>query len=124
MKTSELKDRALDWAVAKCLGQENCWMHDYKIGYPVSISTDWSQAGPIIERERISVHDFDGLWVAAMFDRTSFGAPKKRETPGNDVFGKYVVLHHEFGISPLEAAMRCYVASKLGDDVDVPEELQ
>lgn len=25
--------------------------------------------------------------------------------------------------TPLIAAMRCYVASKLGDDVDVPEEL-
>jgi hypothetical protein len=25
--------------------------------------------------------------------------------------------------TPLIAAMRCYVASKLGDEVDVPEEL-
>ena len=65
MKTSELTDAALDWAVAKCLGQENCWMHDYKIGYPVSISTDWSKAGPIIEREKICP-DFllNGQWLA------------------------------------------------------------
>mgnify|MGYP003443521145 FL=1 len=27
------------------------------------------------------------------------------------------------GPTPLVAAMRCYVASKLGDEVDVPEEL-
>jgi hypothetical protein len=29
----------------------------------------------------------------------------------------------EYGSSPLEAAMRCYVASKLGDEVDIPDEL-
>jgi hypothetical protein len=28
-----------------------------------------------------------------------------------------------FGPTPLFAAMRCYVASKLGDEVDVPEDL-
>ena len=27
------------------------------------------------------------------------------------------------GDTPLMAAMRCYVASKLGDDVEIPEEL-
>ncbi len=27
------------------------------------------------------------------------------------------------GPTPLIAAMRCYVASKLGDEVDIPEEL-
>jgi hypothetical protein len=28
-----------------------------------------------------------------------------------------------FGPTPLIAAMRCYVASKLGDDINIPEEL-
>ena len=110
MKTGELKDRALDWAVAKSMGQENCWMHDYKIGYPVSISTDWSKAGPIIERIKgfqfkqwleshpescceAHIHNYEGDWI-------------------------------QFGPTPLIAAMRCYVASKLGDEVEVPEELQ
>jgi len=31
-------------------------------------------------------------------------------------------LHTE-GTTPLIAAMRCYVASKLGDEVDIPTEL-
>jgi len=30
---------------------------------------------------------------------------------------------YQEGDTPLIAAMRCYVASKLGDEVDVPEEL-
>jgi hypothetical protein len=29
----------------------------------------------------------------------------------------------ETGTTPLIAAMRCYVASKLGDEVELPEEL-
>lgn len=28
-----------------------------------------------------------------------------------------------YGPTPLIAAMRCYVASKLGDEVEIPEEL-
>jgi hypothetical protein len=28
------------------------------------------------------------------------------------------------GPTPLIAAMRCYVASKLGDEIDIPEELK
>lgn len=31
--------------------------------------------------------------------------------------------HYFVGPTPLIAAMRCYVASKLGDEVEVPEEL-
>gem|GEM_PF-2663022 len=29
-----------------------------------------------------------------------------------------------FGKTPLVAAMRCYVASKLGEEVDIPDELK
>jgi hypothetical protein len=108
IQTSELTDLALDWAVAKSLGQENCWMHDYKIGYPVSTSTDWAQGGPIIEREWLDVapwpneSDQDFHWQCKQHDSIDCVA---------------------FGPTPLIAAMRCYVASKLGDTVDIPEEL-
>jgi len=65
-------------------------------------STTWAQAGPIIERENISLAGKDPLhdcWAAM----TQYGTHK-----------------HE-GHTPLIAAMRCYVASKLGDEVDIPE---
>jgi hypothetical protein len=32
--------------------------------------------------------------------------------------------HQGHGPTPLIAAMRCYVQSKLGDEVEAPEELQ
>lgn len=93
MKTSELTGAALDWAVAKCEA----------LTYPQRLakySTSWAQGGPIIEREGISITQFGGTWKA------------------NTVYQSAVI-----GPTPLIAAMRCYVASKLGDEVDVPKEL-
>jgi hypothetical protein len=68
-------------------------------------STDWAQGGPIIEREHISAaYAYWGEWEA--WDDKTMPPPKYR------------------GPTPLIAAMRCYVASKLGDEVEIPEELQ
>lgn len=73
-------------------------------------STDWAQGGPIIERRRISVLlNSDGNWEAGtaweFFQSESFA------------------YHRQGGPTPLIAAMRCYVASKWGDEVEIPEEL-
>jgi len=96
MKTSELSGAALDWAVAQCEGFDNGdWLPDY--------STDWAAGGPIIEREGIAVWQFDDVTWRAM--------------------GKDTVPDPLEGATPLIAAMRCYVASKLGDEVQIPEEL-
>jgi len=102
-KTDELTGAALDWAVAKIEGYTMNPAH--KKSAWISYSTDWAQGGPIIERERITVRvdTRAGRW-AAFFD-------------GGQVTARMV------GPTPLIAAMRCYVASKLGDEVDVPEEL-
>jgi hypothetical protein len=106
MKTSELTGAALDWAVAKAEGHDvddPTWWPDF--GGESCYSTDWSEGGPIIERECIElVLDGWGAWNAAI--------------RGGD---KDDLAH---GPTPLIAAMRCYVASKLGDEVEVPEELQ
>ena len=116
MKTSELTGAALDWAVAKCEGH----MDDETIirrlepdeeGWCIAYSTDWAQGGPIIECERIAVEflqwdDMDSalpVWLA----ETQCGHNDQSET----------------GPTPLVAAMRCYVVSKLGDEVEIPEEL-
>lgn len=112
MKTSELNGPALDWAVAKCEGVDveyitdgitKCLLCNPSGRY--APSTDWSQGGPIIEREWVDLHCVnDSLWEA--------------ECPA--VGG----LAMQNGPTPLVAAMRCYVASKLGDTVNLPEELQ
>jgi Protein of unknown function (DUF2591) len=111
-KTSELTGAALDWAVAKC---EHDWLSMKAIQYPSYVgtlpiptpSTDWAQGGPIIERESIDIARFDTYpdWKATM-----------NETDANP-------FTTTIGPTPLIAAMRCYVASKLGEEVEVPEEL-
>jgi len=98
MKTNELTGAALDWAVNQI--EECC--DDPSTPF---FSTDWAQGGPIIEREWVDLHCVnDSLWEA--------------ECPA--VGG----LAMQNGPTPLIAAMRCYVASKLGDEVDIPEELK
>jgi hypothetical protein len=102
IKTSELQGSALDWAVAKAIGE-------YKPVAVPAYSTDWAQGGPIIEREKVCV-----AWLS----KQDLGMEPEH----------YCVAHIDgiytrYGPTPLIAAMRCYVASKLGDEVDVPDEL-
>jgi hypothetical protein len=113
IKTSELTGNALDWAVAQCKGIEYAdkyGIDDMGIEFqPYNPSKNWHLAGPIIEREMITL-------VSDMFGHFDTSSPYVAHiNTGKDVFG--------YGDTPLEAAMRCYVASKLGDEIDVPDEL-
>lgn len=129
IKVAEATELQLDWLVAKCVGlklhrnalldgqiKEGWWVSGYYMDpnnwIPLSrlnFSTSWAQGGPIIERERIDLSaktnagsDFDE-WRASI----GIGARQR----------------NRYGDTPLIAAMRCYVASKLGATVEVPEEL-
>ena len=119
IKTSEAKDQVLDYLVATCEGYtelhkiEGRMPHEPQLGiwpprkeygamdlWELSFSTDWAQGGPIIERERICLIDQGGDYWQALWG-----------------------WKEAFGPTPLVAAMRCYVASKLGDEVEVPDEI-
>ena len=111
MKTNELTRAALNWAVAKCEGEQIYLPLLARIcpdvGEPefYEPATNWAQGGPIIEREIAKIERFsDALWEATAFTNNA---------------QDFV----QTGSTPLIAAMRCYVASKLGDEVNVPEEL-
>ena len=108
IKTSELKDAFLDWAVGKCEYMRHSLESDFcgRVGYAWDYSTDWAKGGPIIERENI------GLWSEG------YDWEAKIQIGGSN---QWLAEWDEY---PLIAAMRCYVASKMGDEVDVPEELQ
>ena len=108
MKTSELTGAALNWAVAKGEGTEHLFA-GHEVGR-LHYSTDWSQGGPVIEREGV------GLW---MYQWNEQGESEKGWY-AEDKDGDYV----RTGPTPLIAAMRCYVASKLGDEVEIPEGLK
>jgi hypothetical protein len=107
IKTSDLTGPALDWAVRKTLrlGSSNEYV-EARDNY----STCWNKGGPIIEREKIDcIADPNGkdVWRGQLYT--------------SRLQGQRVV--RAYGTTPLVAAMRCYVASRLGDEVDVPDEL-
>ena len=119
IKVSEATNIQLDWMVTSIefrLAVEPVkeWvMERHTAGqYQHPYSTDWSQGGPIIEREAVAVSPVrpsDGYgWVARIWH----GKPR--------MFNDFPVT---YGPKPLIAAMRCYVASKLGDEAEVPDEL-
>jgi len=109
MKTTGLNGPALDWAVAQCDGLLCFGYCTYADRFSVQNSDGlietyapsflWDQGGPIIEREKITPEWTGENWMAYIRHDDKF-----------------------FGPTPLIAAMRCYVASKLGDEVEVPEE--
>ncbi len=111
IKTSELTGAALDWAVSLIDEPEACkygaqdWREQrtrtVKNGeYVYRYHQSWAQGGPLLERERISVNQFGGAWKASSLRQSAIVGP-----------------------TPLIAGMRCYVASQLGETVDVPDEL-
>lgn len=118
IKTSELQGAALDWAVAKCEGlmQGQIAVDGVSRGF-YKPSTDWAQGGPIIEREKISVLRGNDLYFPKGNEKGEFYEPlwiaTRTEGP----------LFEAWGSTPLIAAMRCYVSSKLGDEVEVPDEI-
>lgn len=102
IEVSEATKIQIDWLVDKVEGR-NGLLGCY------SPSTDWSQGGPIIER--IKGFQFK-QWLECKPDTCC-------EAHIHNYEGDWI----QFGPTPLIAAMRCYVASKLGDEVEVPEEL-
>ena len=118
VNTNELTGAALDWAVANCegmtSGKDFAWFYDRRAAYQFSI--DWAQGGPIIEREGIDLHCVtSSLWSASWWANNSGMANNPAQRFKRNV--------RTDGPTPLIAAMRCYVASKLGEEVEIPDEL-
>ena len=98
VRVSELQGEALNWVVEEC---------EQFVEDEFEPSENWADGGPIIERERISIEDCqDGAGL--YWEATRIEPPAVSEARGP---------------TPLVAAMRCYVISKLGDEVEVPDEL-
>lgn len=126
IKTSKLIGKPLDFAVARALDYKpvletestgpDFWICQVPWGgYEMigedgfSPSTDWSQGGELIQRygcDLICIAPANA-WEANCWD-------DRVPMPG---------LHNQEGETPLIAAMRAIVSAKLGDEVDVPEEL-
>lgn len=125
-KVSELTGALLDAAVAdiemsgwrelSSIPMEITTHDNGQSATPFTPSTDWSQGGPIIERERISLLVCkDGkkiLWNAYHLGEDEW-------IPDVDGVESYGVPRDEAAETPLIAAMRAYVASKFGEEIDL-----
>lgn len=131
-KVANLIDAKLDAAVAKAEGKE--WGVGSMRGDPYTKlcfikapsqrfdqmpdwfcpSTEWSDGGPIIERERIVVTPDEGEWAAGLLGHIDPGgdASPRWDPPGE-------VPLWVTGPTPLIAAMRAYVMSKFGEAVEL-----
>lgn len=122
-KVEALEGAALDWAVAKAVGQvwlnndggygaAMGWLYSLtKHGDPVwsklsgfRPSTDWNQGGPLIEKHKVATNLVPSGWAALTLD-----------DDGDE--------SEQNGRTPLIAAMRAIVRSELGDTVQVPVDL-
>jgi hypothetical protein len=122
MKTSDLTGPQLDWAVAKCEGidlfETDGWVYDDEGRRPYKPSTDWSQGGPLLERERLSL-TYDAHWHYDPTDPEDNGERWYCElTEPNEGSS-----HGMYGPTPLVAAMRTLVSSRLGPEIEIPQEL-
>ena len=127
MKTADLIGPALDWAVAKVQGyaevkifgrtqpSDRGWVEVRFNPEPKAMtarfdpSENWEQGGPII----------DEMMEGEFFFMENDGNDNCHVAYSTTAHSNF----HGYGPTPLIAAMRCVVASRLGDEVDVPEKL-
>lgn len=114
VKTADLSGYALDWAVAKVEGIRLEFSRAAGFWHPAdwpdlvewAPSTDWGQCGPLIEERRLEIIENEDGWAAV------------KGWICGEIYQMYPV-----GETHLVAACRAIVAEKLGDTVQVPEEL-
>lgn len=131
IKTADASGAVLDWLVAKCEGADvgiispgwvvkaSCSVFGTRRllcpleegGEFYSPSTIWEQGGPIIESEEIGIR----------VNRPCSAGREWEASPS--ITAKGAGGRWGYGSSPLIAAMRCFCCSKLGDVIDIPEEL-
>lgn len=127
-KVSQLEGTLLDAAVARALGSPYAvvWNGDGPASaaqldtlgvmhIPFRPSSQWHDGGTIISREGIALWSHNGEWRAAHPDVAEHGWYDQRygviDCADDDGLG---------GTTPLIAAMRAFVTSKFGDEIELP----
>jgi len=144
MKTNELTGHALDWVVTTIEAEREGWHKQWVLDrlakgdvFNHKYSEYWDYGGPIIEREQITVircdddygTDSEGfcnnkripVWGATIGQHQTNTCYEGEHFPPQYELDESSIV---YGPTPLISAMRCYVASKLGDEIaiEIPEE--
>ncbi|WGL97938.1 hypothetical protein QE177_12195 [Arsenophonus sp. aPb] len=103
IKTQHVTGRALDWAVALATGRwsRSCLVRND--GIPLEYSCRWEDGGYLIDEYKMEFN-----WL----DDRDLKATSK-------LFGE----KQGIGLDHLEAACRLFVAARLGDEVDIADDL-
>ena len=121
IKTAELNHNALSYIVSMIEMPHLVWGKTIGIHYVsnhvvipelsdcYSPFTTWAMCGPIIDREGIQLNTYDNADLS-----------KKRSAAIQTNKGNVII---KYGPTSLIAAMRCFVASKLGEEVEIPQEI-
>ncbi|CDG88099.1 phage protein NinX family protein [Xenorhabdus bovienii] len=132
LKTYGLTGQALDWAVALAIGATEkimpsgrTWLKLPNDSYYVSNrgsynfkpSTNWAQCGPLIAEHSIMLAQSGDKWYAFSKDNefNPYRGSHYIDCLFNDADG--------WGETPLIAACHAIVASCIGEDIDIPDEL-
>lgn len=116
-KVAELEGALLDAAVAKAEGVTLVWANFERLDYSAIDELDgrqyrpsvlWNLGGPIIDREAIAFRKCSGYAIAC----TNPGADSDTFVPNR--------ASYAIGPSLLIAAMRSYVTSKFGNEIELP----
>jgi hypothetical protein len=113
IQTAELSGVALNWAVSKARGLKvdpAAWLTVYRVDSMYNFSTDWTAGGPLLE-ECIEA----GMLIERV-DPRYLNVPKFKAT-----LERWESVHR--GDTLLVTTCRCYVAQKLGPEVEVPDEV-
>lgn len=134
VKTSELLGAALDYTVAKAERHtlivngtlrgrlhEGVWVaadvedpNNWKPLSDFNYSSNWDLSGPIVERERLEIRQGNSLYFPTGNEHGEFYERLwVAESDGRRFHGQTLLM----------AALRCYCFIKLGDTVEVPDEL-
>lgn len=105
IKTSELDGHALNWTVATCKNLGTT-MHRgvlYFDGCDIEADffSNWELGGPILDEEHM---EFD-------YDEAT------------QIYSAYDGIHSGQGKTHLISGLRCFVVSRMGDEVDVPDHI-
>lgn len=114
VKTNSLSGKLLDYVVYK-LEDPHGYIDSFLAMYEnyrydsgtYGYSSLWEDGGPIIDKHHICLDvGHDGIWIS--YTQQNYSGEKESMMSGT---------------TALEAAMRCYVYSKLGSEVKLPDKL-
>lgn len=117
VKTSELSGAALDWSVAKATRKEMPSVNQWILWDDYHPTRNWLHCGPLIEQFKLS------LYLHSEYEINGEGVYDVYEAGCSADWFVDASTPDPVSTDPKVAICRAVVASRIGDEVDIPDEL-